>query len=49
MALMPVSFLRLTNLRALHNPEMVVTGGTIINHPKIKKRKQVEAEMDKFL
>lgn len=39
----------LEDLHALRNPEMVITGGTIIDHPKIKKRKQVEAELDKFL
>lgn len=39
----------LEDLRALCNLEMVVTGGTIIDHPKIGKRKQVEAELDKFL
>ena len=39
----------LEDLRALRQIEMVVTGGTIIDHPKIKKRKQVEAELDKFL
>lgn len=39
----------LEDLRALRNLEMVVTGGTIIDHPKIKKRKQVEDELDKFL
>lgn len=39
----------LEDLRALCNLEMVVTGGTIIDHPKIRKRKQVEAELDKFL
>ena len=39
----------LEDLRALRNLEMVVTGGTIIDHPKIKKRKQLEAELDKFL
>ena len=39
----------LEDLRALCNLEMVVTGGTIIDHPKIKKRKQLEAELDKFL
>ena len=39
----------LEDLRALRNPEMVITGDTIIDHPKIKKRKQVEAELDKFL
>lgn len=39
----------LEDLRALRYPEMVITRGTILNHPKIKKRKQVEAELDKFL
>jgi len=28
---------------------MVVARGTIIDHPKIKKKKQVETELDKFL
>ena len=39
----------LEDLRALRNLEMVVTEGKIIAHPKIRKRKQVEAELDKFL
>lgn len=39
----------LEDLRALRHPEMVITRGTILNHPKIKKRKQVETELDKFL
>lgn len=39
----------LDDLRALRNVDMVVTRGTIIDHPKIKKKKQVEAELDKFL
>lgn len=39
----------LEDLRALRYPEMVITKGTILNHPKIRKRKQVEAELDKFL
>lgn len=39
----------LEDLRALRYPEMVITRGTILNHPKIRKRKQVEAELDKFL
>ena len=39
----------LEDLRALRNLEMVVTEGKIIDHPKIRKRKQVEAELDKFL
>ena len=29
--------------------DMVVARGTIIDHPKIKKKKQVETELDKFL
>lgn len=39
----------LEDLRALRNPEMVVARGSIIEHPKIKKRKQVEVELDRFL
>ena len=39
----------LEDLRALRNLEMVIAKGTILNHPKIKRRKQVEAELDKFL
>lgn len=39
----------LEDLRTLRYPEMVITRGTILNHPKIRKRKQVEAELDKFL
>ncbi len=39
----------LDDLRALRYPEMVITRGTILNHPKIRKRKQVETELDKFL
>lgn len=39
----------LENLRALRHPEMVITRDTILNHPKIRKRKQVETELDKFL
>lgn len=39
----------LEDLRALRNLEMVVTRGTVLEHPKIKKRKQVEKELDKFL
>lgn len=39
----------LEDLRVLRYPEMVITRGTILNHPKIRKRKQVEAELDKFL
>ena len=37
------------DLRALRNVDMVVARGTIIDHPKVKKKKQVEAELDKFL
>lgn len=39
----------LEDLHALRYPEMVITRGTILNHPKIRKRKQVETELDKFL
>lgn len=39
----------LEDLRALRNPEMVIARGTIIEHPRIKKRKQVEVELDRFL
>lgn len=39
----------LEDLRVLRHLEMVMTRGTMIEHPKVKKRKQVEAELDKFL
>ena len=39
----------LDDLRVLRNLEMVITRGNIIDHPKIKKRKNVDAELDKFL
>ena len=39
----------LKDLKALRNLEMVISGGRFIEHAKIKKRKQVEAELDKFL
>ena len=39
----------LEDLRALRNLDMVIAGDRIIEYPKIKKRKQVEAELDKFL
>ena len=39
----------LYDLRVLRNLEMVITKGNIIDHPKIKKRKNVDAELDKFL
>ena len=37
------------DLRALRNLEMVFAGDTVIEHPKVKKRNQVEAELDKYL
>ena len=39
----------LKDLRALRRVEMVVAGGTLIRNPKVKKKPQVEAELDKFL
>lgn len=39
----------LEDLRALRHVEMVIAGGTLINNPKIKVRKEVEQELDKFL
>lgn len=39
----------LDNLEALRNISMVITRGQIIEHPQVKKMKQVEAELDKFL
>lgn len=39
----------LENLQALRNLEMVISNGKLIEKPKIKKRKQVETELDKFL
>ena len=39
----------LENLQALRNVSVVVTGGKIIDHPKVKKMPQVEQELDKFL
>ena len=39
----------LEDLKALRNLEMVVAKGKVIEHPTIKKRKNVEAELDKFL
>ena len=39
----------LEDLRVLRHLEMVMARGTMIEHPKVKKRKQVEAELDKFL
>lgn len=39
----------LEDLQTLRNVSMVVTGGKIIDHPKVKKMPQVEQELDKFL
>ena len=39
----------LEDLRALRNLELVVARGNVIEHPVIKKRKRVQAELDKFL
>ena len=39
----------LEDLRVLRHLEMVMARGTMIEHPKVKKRKQEEAELDKFL
>lgn len=39
----------LEDLRALRHVDMVIANGAIINHPQIKKRPQVEAELDKFI
>ena len=39
----------LEDLKVLRNLEMVVAKGKVIEHPTIKKRKNVEAELDKFL
>lgn len=39
----------LEDLQALRNVEMVIARGNIIDHPKNKKKKQVETELNKFL
>ena len=39
----------LEDLRVLRHVDMVIANGTVINHPQIKKRSQVEAELDKFI
>ncbi len=39
----------LDDLRALRNVEMVVTRGNLIRHPKVKKKKIVEEQLDRFL
>lgn len=39
----------LENLQALRNISMVVTRGRIYDNPKVKKFKEVEQELDKFI
>lgn len=39
----------LEDLRALRHVDMVIANGVVITHPQIKKRPQVEAELDKFI
>ena len=39
----------LEDLRALRHVDMVIANGTLIRDPKIKKKTQVEAELDKFI
>ncbi|MBD9220702.1 MAG: amidohydrolase family protein, partial [Clostridiales bacterium] len=39
----------LENLSALRSIEMVIANGRRIAHPQVKHRKQVDAELDKFL
>ena len=39
----------LDDLQSLRTPEMVIARGNLIDHPHIKKRKQVETELDKFI
>lgn len=39
----------LENLQALRTISKVIARGEIIHHPRVKKMKQVEAELDKFL
>ena len=39
----------LDDLRALRHVEMVVARGNVIAHPTFRRRKNVEAELDKFL
>ncbi len=39
----------LDDLRVLRNVRMVVAGGKVIDHPKVKRKEQVERELDKFL
>ena len=39
----------LEDLRTLRHVDMVIANGVVIHHPQIKKRPQVEAELDKFI
>lgn len=39
----------LEDLRALRHVDMVIANGTLIRDPNIKKKTQVEAELDKFI
>ena len=39
----------LDDLKALRHVDMVVASGRLIRNPKLKRREQVEAELDKFL
>ena len=39
----------LEDLRTLRHVDMVIANGVVINRPQIKKRPQVEAELDKFI
>ena len=39
----------LDDLKALRHVDMVITCGKVIKDPKVKKMKQVERELDKFL
>lgn len=39
----------LDDLRALRRVDMVIARGRVIDHPSFKRRKNVEAELDKFL
>lgn len=39
----------LEDLKTLRSLEMVIAKGKVIEHPVVKKRKNVEAELDKFL
>ena len=39
----------LEDLRVLRNVDLVMARGRLIRQPKLRKRAQVEAELDKFL